>query len=404
MRLLPKKIFQFLLLEHIIFTLVGLAIIIISFISLKLFRINYILDLSVLGFTEISELIFVMIPTVLDFAIPISLVLSSCATMHKLSVEKAILAVRTMGFSVSSLLLPILLSSMIFGVIHFLNLNFLRPISNSVLNVTVTKFIEMNLTELIKPATLTDLGSAKVYVGSRGSEDFSDAKIFILDDSGAHFFSADKVQIRVLKDLSFAQLNLKDGYSLSISSNLDFDLTEFRDNSISIPLNLKINKEFKLTSELKNRELIDLYFKIKEVLTTGKNLDQNLSEVLMVKYVTPESVKAKAINIKKEFTRRFFFPIFDILLSLLGFLLGINLWPKVHFYYYPTAYIFSVLLVVLVSLSADFFSEKIFNPAIILSEGYLTLCLILGILTFKGIFTLSRERAFTGMSAIFGFK
>ncbi|MCS6893851.1 MAG: LptF/LptG family permease [Deltaproteobacteria bacterium] len=398
-----RKIFTVTFIEHLSLSVIILLSIMCVLLVLKLAKISSSIPLGSLTPFEILDLTATIIPTMLDIAVPVSIALAGCAVTHKMSAENAISALRSLGYSPGVVIFPCLMSGFFFALSHAVSLNVLRPMAHSNLEEKITKIIEKNLYQMLRPGTSLELGSAKIHVENKKENILQGIKILMSEGDRLIFISANSATLSIDKHLRGILLKLEKGFSLLVGTQLEFEATDFNKNSIVLPTKLQISKEFKRTVELTNPELFNLVTLVKNYI--GKPLEdenlEDLSKKLQIKFVNHDTIRNKLVSLKKEITRRLLAPVFDVLLVIAGAIMGFNLLPKRSQSYFPLAYLATVVVVTFTILLGDFLSEKFTNLSDWISEGYVLVLLSLGLMCSFAVIRIQNESKKTGFSAFF---
>lgn len=395
---LSGKIFWDCLSLNVIF----LASIIVSFIIIRVAQISMTIPFEGLSLVDLIEIILIVAPGMLDLAIPVSVALAGCAIAHKLVSEKGLAALRALGYSLLTPLKSVFLATLIVALIHLFFLNVLRHRANFALQTKMTEIVEENLYNLLAPGEIADFGLAKVSVERRDGKLLEGLKIFTKEDNGINLIAAESALLKLDHSAEVAIFSLKNGVIVTTQPNLEFQATEFSESSIKLPLQLRVMREFKRSNELSNSELFSLLTTVSAYL--GVNLPEEdlktLSDKLHIKHVSPQTIRNKLVSLKKELSRRSLGPLFDIVLALAGFTLGVYLRPRVSQRYFPIAYTMTVLLLVVTLFLSDFLSEKLNNLTVWLSEGYITSLLMLSLIISRALLRLQSEKVRDGLSAV----
>ncbi|MCS6962207.1 MAG: LptF/LptG family permease [Deltaproteobacteria bacterium] len=400
-----KTLTKFLIFEHVTLTLLFLGSIVAALLLIKLTQISITIPLEGLSFIELMQLTIITLPSLLDLSVPIALTLSGCALGHRLSIEKNLTAIRSLGYSLRTLFYIVSLSSLIFIAVHAVILNWLRPISNSALQAKLIEVVENNVEKLLKPGQTVDFGKAKIMVGENKEGELKNVLIFTKETNGINFISAKRGSLNIDHSQEDAVFQLQDGISTLLKENEEVETTEFTKSIVKIPLNIKIVREFKRSVELSNSELSSLYRTVLEHFETYKTgvSRENLSHILQIKFVTPETMRNKLISLRKEISRRYFGPLFDAAFALFGFLMGMHVTPKPPQYYFPLTYFVSVFMVSLTIFLCDFCAEHILMRSVPISEGYFVIFIIFTILVLKSVFLIASEKVENGLRAFLRF-
>jgi len=393
--------------EHSLLTAVILvgATFLLAGIKFSQLAIEYAFD----GLTakEIFDLFLILIPGFLDFTMPLAVILGSAAFCQKLALDREITAFKSLGYSIHIALAPIVLTSLLVAGCHFLALSYLRPISQSVLEAELAKLVINKTTSILPVSVPVELGKLKVFVSNREGDNLKDIFLTVPSERLEIFFATEGKLDYLLSQQGLV-LSLRNGWNLSFKGFSLEGFSNFEANEFFESVALKGVQTARKSSQLSNTEILENIAYAKAAINDFEKLksDENhiaaVKERLVLQEVSEHTLWQKLKTLKKELSRRFLSPVYDVVFAALAGILALNLAPKIGQYYFVTAYAVIILTFVTSLFLIDAISEKLNYPDLKLSEGFITILAVLLLIFVRGFWRLKLQRRSNGLAAVFG--
>ncbi|MCB9029597.1 MAG: LPS export ABC transporter permease LptF [Deltaproteobacteria bacterium] len=269
-------------------------------------------------FLDIVIIFMSIVPSFLELAIPMSVLLATLLAFARLSSDSEIVVMRASGISLLALIRPVALFGLAATSISFLVALYLRPIGNATLANYLFKVASSHTTSGLTAGVFNELGNIVIYAEkiNHSTGDLEhvliddrrkpDQRLIIVSQSGV--ISSNKLDRTI-------NIKLFDGTIHTLEKNDTYNLTLFGTNNISVPPD-----ELAQPDEQKGKRPRELL--IPELKTKIAILEPNLEKLesleeqsKMLKYVTSAEI---------EIARRITMPLACVILALLAMPLGIH--------------------------------------------------------------------------------
>lgn len=248
-------------------------------------------------------LVFVnIIPTFLELAIPLSILLGVMMSINRLSLDSELVVLKSSGLSIKKLLPPVLVLGLIGTLICYFITFYLRPAAHDKLQNTLFEIAKSRATSGLSAGTFNKLGKLILY--SEQITNGNSLKRVVIDDQRDDknrkiTFSNSGVITSNPKQSSI-QILLSDGATHERNPQ-SYALTNFDNNNISISTDEIFGVE-----EASNKRAQELeYSELKESLTTATE-------------------KKKKTGYVAEIYRRYSSPLACLILAILALPLGVS--------------------------------------------------------------------------------
>ncbi len=262
--------------------------------------------------SQVAKVIIAIIPTFLEFAIPMSALLGVMLAFARMSGDSEIIVIRATGISLKQMLSPVVIYSLLTLTLALFISYQLRPWGYSTLSNTIFDIARNKTTATLEGGVFNNMGALTLYSETinHGNGDLSNVLVDDRrDEKGRKIISAKSGSIQTNNEERSIEFLLFDGI-IHEEREGNSILTDFKTNQISIDPNELYGSKNKRRK--KHRE---------------KSSAQINSELSLLKAGNKEKVK----NPKKQTTdlliekgRRVSMPFASLILALIGMPLGIQ--------------------------------------------------------------------------------
>jgi len=302
-RYIFKECFYYFLVTLLIFTSLLLSARILKFTNLI---VNKGVELNQILIVFIS-----IIPTFMEIAIPISIMLGVMIGISRLSGDSEVIVLRASGVTLNELLKPVIFLGILTTMICFAISIYLRPWGFRTLSKSLYSIARSSTSSSLNSGVFNKLGKLTIYTSNINHQTGTMDNI-IIDDQRSDLnrtiniapkgaiYSNDKTQT-----ISF----ILDNGTIYEYQKEDFAITNYLKNSINVSSNELYNPEAN-KQEIKNKEL-----RLKEI----NNKEEYISKQDWG--IKEKNKLLTSLSIEKH--RRFAIPFSALLLAILGLPLGI---------------------------------------------------------------------------------
>lgn len=385
-----KLLHRYILKEALLY----LAICLFAFTTLLLvIRMLKFTDLIVnkgVEFKQVALIFLSIIPTFLEFAIPMATLLAVMLSFARMSGDSEIVVMRASGISLKQLIKPVfILGTLILLISSFISLK-LRPWGNHTLSTTLYEIARTKTIAGLEEGIFNKLGEITLYAEIIDHKSGMMKKILIEDRrNGLRKIILSKTGQLYSGENSVNGITflLNEG-SIHEIKDSNYSLTNFNTNSFTIPpdefYGQKSEQKRADDTELNWNELDQRQLEVEDKLNHLENETDPL--------VARKEYKRQLANLRIEFGRRFTMPFAGLLFALLGMPFGIQA-PRAQKTWGTSlsvglSMIIFVIYYAVLSISITLAQSNTFSP-------YLAVCLpniVVGSITFYGLREMSKER------------
>jgi lipopolysaccharide export system permease protein len=259
-----------------------------------------------------------IIPSFLEIAIPMSLLLGTMLAFARLSLDSEIVVMRASGVNLKGLIRPVFFIGVSFTIVSFLTSVYLRPLGNSALAQSLFKLASQATTSNLTEGVFNELGTITIYAQEIYQQK-SELKNVLIDDRRE---SGNRLLITAKNGALYSDetermitLELSDGEIHSTGENAAYNITDFESNTIRIDPQELANKQAaqgKKAREMYLGELKETQGALVEMAKTNPEHPP----------VTPNNEALPIIEI--ELARKLTMPFAALILAVLAMPLGIH--------------------------------------------------------------------------------
>ncbi len=262
-----------------------------------------------------------IIPSFLEIAIPMSVLLGTMLAFARMSLDSEIVVLRASGVSLGTLVRPVFIFGLIATLVSLITSIYLRPLGNYSLSNQLFKLASLSTTSSLTEGVFNKLGTLTIYAEKISKTDSSLEHVLIDDrrDPKQRLIITSH-QGALTSDGQTKMINLKLSNGSIHSAKIDgtYNVTQFVDNDIKIDPQELANKNEASGKKAREMFLPELKIAI---------LDLQLSHANDTKI--PEIYKESLATYQIELARKFSMPFACLILGLLAMPLGIHP-PRSH--------------------------------------------------------------------------
>ncbi|HMO16780.1 MAG TPA: LptF/LptG family permease [Oligoflexia bacterium] len=283
--------------------------------------------------SDILVLFSYVIPQFLELAIPMAFLLSIIIAFGRLSADSELVVMRSVGLSLSKLVLPVLIFSIIVTILSSIVSLSIRPWANYQLGLGLFRLASAQASSGIIAGSFNEIGPLTIYAREVLREGDPLKDVIISDrrsPESQRIFFAGQARIRSNEELRAIQIQLYDG-SMHEGTGTNLSQTQYSSNSITISETelSESNETFrrKKTGEMGTYELKNEIHNRKKLSDNDiieiveKESDQDTSETLEQRV---EHWKHHTARLRVELQKRLVLPASCLCVSLLALALGIQ--------------------------------------------------------------------------------
>jgi len=239
LRRLPRPIILFRYIAREIFSDFWVTLFVFTGI-LFLMRVLKLVDLVVtknVPITDILLLFSYVIPRFLELAVPMALLIGVILVFGRLSADSELIVMRTSGLSFRQLAVPVAVFSAIAFVLTLILSCWVTPWANHRLGLGVFEIAKMQASTGLIPGVFNEVGLLTIYAEKIDKDTGRLQHVIIADRRNPEIsrnFIAKNGQIVSDDKTRTLMLRLYDG-SISEGSGLDYNITYFEINNITLP-------------------------------------------------------------------------------------------------------------------------------------------------------------------------
>lgn len=344
MRLLDKYLFR----ESLVFFSISLFVFTGILLTLRMLKFAALIVNRGVELSQISLVFISIIPTFLEFAIPLSVLLGIMLAVGRLSADSEVIVMRASGVSIFSLLRPVLLFAGGCALITLFVAVYLSPAGAKSLNNTLFNIAKSRSLSGLDAGVFNKLGALTLYTEQIDYQSGALTHVLIddeRDNQNAKIITAQRGKILSDTQAQTINIELEDGYIHEVLEN-KYGITQYDHNSIALRPDELYDEEFykrdrtprELTLAELKEEVSAQQFQLDNLLPandtpliqpqeTNASLDK-LNTVLPEASATPlpsaKDLKRKIARLVSESGRRFSMPFACIALALLALPLGVQ--------------------------------------------------------------------------------
>jgi lipopolysaccharide export system permease protein len=336
---IPFTLYRYIIRE--IFTLFVSALIgfIAILLAMNLLKFASLIVSKGVAFSQISMVFLALIPTFLEIAIPMSMLLGVMLGLARLSGDSEIIVIRASGISIKTLAYPVVIFTLIISIFSLYTSFSLRPWGYNTLNKTLEEIASESTSAGIEKGIFTKLGDLNLYCENLDhvtgkmehvllddQRDLNDRKIvFAKDGNIASDPLTKKLYISLLNG-EIHQITEK-GYAV----------TQFKENiSVIEPQELLGTDNQKKGKPINSMGITDLnilleeyqntlnQLKINPSATINNPLEFHLGQKVFPHQYNKKELKKRINRVKIEKNRRISMPFAALAMGLIGLTLGIQ--------------------------------------------------------------------------------
>lgn len=279
MKILYRQVYR----EIVFYLILGIVAINTLIMVEKLIRVSKVISGSA-GPLDMIRIILLIQPQMLIVTIPLSFLIAILLTYGRLNMDNELIAIRAAGISLKRISAPVLRTGAILVIFTIIISIFIAPTGNKRLRKEINGLLKKGISRKIEEKTFFDLGEMVIY--------------------------ADKKDGEMLKDV-FIYLKKKDGVLAARRASIKTDgsgiVMELYDGVISI---------------VKKDRKTDIYFGRYTLsgILPGRGLTRKPGELLPHQLLEEARRvdKKRSLSYLMEFYRRFTFPLFNLVIALIG--------------------------------------------------------------------------------------
>jgi lipopolysaccharide export system permease protein len=328
-RYISKEIFSSFALS--LFAFIGILL------TLRMLRFASLIVNRGVEFSQIGSVFLAVIPTFLEIALPLSVLLGVMLAIGRLSGDSEVIVMRGSGISIFSLATPIIGFGLVVTLITYLIAFFVTPLSHRHVSKTLLEIARNQSIAGLEAGVFNELGKLTLYTeeidystGQLGHVLVKDSR----DSEGEKVISADRGLIRSESNDQRIVITLRDGY-IHEKIGDKYSLTEFVTNNVSVSaeelFDPNTQKRGLKTKEMSIGEIDRALLRYSNLYQQRLNLedDQAIKIPADLFYLQPEdlterSLRRKIGRLKTERARRAAMPFAPLLLALVALPLGIQ--------------------------------------------------------------------------------
>lgn len=311
-----KTLNRYIFFEIVRFSSLCLAVFLGILVTARILKLTSLVINKGISFSEIIVVFLSIIPSFLEIAIPMSVLLGTMLAFARLSLDSEIVVIRASGINLMSLIKPVLAFGILTTLIGFITSLYLKPIGNHMLETKLFSLATQSTTAGLTEGVFNKLGTLTIYSDSITKETGELGRVLIDDrrtPDQQMVISANSGKLISDLETRMLYIDLVDGSIHSVKPDGVYNVTNFVKNTIKIdPQELANQQENtgKKANEMFVPELKDIIFDLKEA---GKNPDE-------------KEIKARdsLVSYQLELARKFSMPFACLILSLLAMPLGIH--------------------------------------------------------------------------------
>lgn len=249
----------------------------------KLIRVSKVLS-GIAGPLDMARIILLIQPQVLLITIPVAYLIAILLVFGRMNMDNELLALRAGGIGLRSISVPVIKTGLVLLIFTLIVSTFIAPHGNRRLRKEINGLIKKGIPKKIEEKTFADLGEMVIYTDRKDGEILRDVFIYLKKNKGV--LTAKRALIST--EGSAIVMELVDGFISMVKDNKKTDIYFGRYVISGI---LSVRGLSKKPGELLLHELLE----------EAKKGDRR-----------------KYLSYMMEFYRRFTYPLFSIVIALIG--------------------------------------------------------------------------------------
>ncbi len=313
-----KILSKYIILEILRFTGLCLGVFLGILVTARILRLTSLVVNRGIEAYDILMVFISIIPSFLEIAIPMSLLLGTMLAFARLSLDSEIVVMRASGVNLKGLIRPVFFIGVSFTILSFLTSVYLRPLGNAALAQSLFKLASQATTSNLTEGVFNELGTITIYAQEIDQQK-SELKNVLIDDRRE---SGNRLLITAKNGALYSDeterminLELSDGEIHSTGEKAAYNITDFESNTIRIDPQELANKQAaqgKKAREMYLGELKETQGALVEMAKTNPEHPP----------VTPNNEALPIIEI--ELARKLTMPFAALILAVLAMPLGIH--------------------------------------------------------------------------------
>ncbi len=313
-----KILSKYIIAEILRFTGLCLSVFLGILVTARILRLTSLVVNKGINAADILTVFISIIPSFLEIAIPMSVLLGTMLAFARLSLDSEIVVMRASGINLRGLLRPVFFIGIGFTILSFLTSIYLRPLGNTALAQSLFKLASQATTSNLTEGAFNELGTITIYAQEIDRQK-SELKNVLIDDrrdaENRLLITAKSGALYSDESERMLNLELNNGEIHNTSKSSAYTITDFETNTIRIDPQELANKQ--AAQGKKAREMF-----IHELQQTKAMLQESLKNNPSIQPQTPSNEGLPAIDI--ELGRKLTMPFAAVILALLAMPLGIH--------------------------------------------------------------------------------
>jgi len=307
-----KILSRYIVLEILRFTGLCLGVFLGILVTARILKLTSLVVNKGINAVDIILVFVSIIPSFLEIAIPMSVLLGTMLAFARLSLDSEIVVIRASGINLSGLLRPVFFIGVGFTILSFLTAVYLRPLGNTELAKSLFKLASQATTANLTEGVFNELGTITIYAQKIDRSEGTLEHVLIDDrrDSGNRMIITAK-NGSLYSDEAQRMLNLEltEGAIHTNEANAAYTITDFESNTIRIDPQELANKQAAQGKKAREMFLHELH-EARNSLVNNTPEATELTETLPVYEI--------------ELSRKLAMPFAALILALLAMPLGIH--------------------------------------------------------------------------------
>jgi lipopolysaccharide export system permease protein len=307
-----KILSRYIVLEILRFTGLCLGVFLGILVTARILKLTSLVVNKGINAVDIILVFVSIIPSFLEIAIPMSVLLGTMLAFARLSLDSEIVVIRASGINLSGLLRPVFFIGVGFTILSFLTSVYLRPLGNTELAKSLFKLASQATTANLTEGVFNELGTITIYAQKIDRSEGTLEHVLIDDrrDSGNRMIITSKNgSLYSDEDQRMLNLELTEGAIHTNEANAAYTITDFESNTIRIDPQELANKQ--AAQGKKAREMF-----LHELHEARNSLVNNTPEAAALTETLPVY--------EIELSRKLAMPFAALILALLAMPLGIH--------------------------------------------------------------------------------
>ncbi len=241
-----KILSRYILLEILRFSGLCLSVFLGILVTARILRLTSLVVNKGINASDIFLVFIAIIPSFLEIALPMSILLGTMLAFARLSLDSEIVVMRASGINLTGLLRPVVYVGIVFTLLSFLTSIYLRPLGNTALAQSLFKLASQATTANLTEGAFNELGTITIYA-QQIDRNTGDLKNVLIDDrrdaANRMIITAESGNIYSDETERMLNLELNSGTIHTTASDGAYTITDFGNNVTRIDPQELANKQ-----------------------------------------------------------------------------------------------------------------------------------------------------------------